>query len=248
MFDDVILPVVIGGVVGAILLILEYKTGWFARTVHDYAQKRYDDKIETTRLELTISKIKWVLTSSLFSVLLAVILMSLIADARVSYLEAVIDGYEQSQEWQLPEAIHSLRDASAELTLSLQEHDRLSELEVLVPELEADKTQLEAMVEQLRGHNTSLQTKIESLEAQLLPSERVEIIEGEAVPLMGQSNYLGVHYVYPGWIDVTWNNRSENLHVGQSLSFIQNEHPCVVTLVDIDEPSKKVVFEIGCEQ
>jgi hypothetical protein len=146
----------------------------------------------------------------------------------------------------LPDTIKRLGEASNALKISVDERKKLTEMEQLTKDLESAKEKAEEQASQLKEENSKLDKSIKSLETALLTPKTIEISNGNSIPLIENSYYLGVTGVHPSFVSTTLNNDSKNMDVGNKMTFMAGQQSCTVTLKQINPSEEKATFLFNC--
>lgn len=238
--ESIIIAVVVSLGTGLTLLFFEHKTGWFEKQLKKSASKQIFAKVTTTQWDINSSVAKWVIGTVFVVAFLTTIIVSQYIGRELNFANTKLQTYEQSEEWQLPETLKALGEASKTINLSIEERKQFEEQKNSLQEAENRVSELEI-------ENKDLQTKVEAFEALLLPpAEEFELGEGETKPLIGDSYYIGISNLLGTSVSMYLNNQYQIISIGETKNlYAAGGIDCKLLLLGIQD--SKARFSFRCE-
>jgi hypothetical protein len=149
MDNTVTISFLVSLVSGIVLLFIENQKDWLGKRVSSLSKSDLLQPFETNKLEINLSKVKWIFGTLIISVPITVTIISFLYSARISTFEQQLQVYEQYSEWDLPETLISLHEISQGLELTLKEREQLSNygaMEQQISSLQEDNEKLESQL------------------------------------------------------------------------------------------------------
>ncbi len=181
--------------IGFILLFAEHRTGWFQKTASSQISKRAknlsEETIEITSLDLAIKQFYWIIGTLLLVSPVAVALAKEWHDSQTRQLQERIDVYEQSSKWELPQTLNKLNTVSEQLSITIEEREKLESFQKSNDSLARDKSNLEARIKSLQQENAEFFSQLSRLQALMLESQAISLEVGKSVNIAGGVYKLG---------------------------------------------------------
>ncbi len=234
MLKDIIIPFIIAVLSGIILLIFEYRTNWFTKQASKLTRSDLLQPIETNKLEIHLSRGKWIFGTLIFSVFFTGLIMAFLSNSVITNLEQQLKTYEQYSEWNLPEMLTNLYDISQELNLTIQDRKKLLEYDAMNKQISL-----------LKEENQKLKTQLSNF---IFQSNVIKVAEGETVTLIDGYYFLGLETVFGSSVSVNINGVNDIMNLTDE-KLIYDSHiniECKLFLMKINYDDHTAEFKFYC--
>jgi len=247
LLDEIIVPAATSLFVGLLLLFVEYKTSWFANQLAPRLHTQFEEKISISRLELNIMRTRIIIGTLIVVVPITIVVTSMSTDFVINTLQAKLALYEQTEAWNLPETITHLARVSEEISLTLDERNRLSYLEEKVVDLEQVNKTATEQIAQLKSENSHLRENIHTLKQKLFAPDEIQVEENSAASLVANECFLSVVSIDEYHVHSYINNKLFILSVGQQKTAHCDDVECQITLTNINTDQNTAHFSVLCK-
>jgi hypothetical protein len=240
--ENFILPTIVSLIVGLVLLFLEHKTGWFERQLKKSTTDQIFAEIKTNQWDINSSIAKWVIGTIIVTASVTTIIVSQYLGRELNFANTKLQNYEQSREWQLPETLKALGEASKTFNLSLDERNQFEEQKNKLQETEQKVTELKA-------ENKTLQVENNSLKVLILPVDgfEFELGVGETKALFKNSTYIGITSLVGITVLANIDNHPHVIDVGEYVDVSDDSRTIECKLFLLSVQDSRAKFSFRCQ-